>query len=138
MSHSSHDNHENLGHEGLGHILPISVYRGVLASLLVLTVITVGVSEKVGFFHFGNAALVVAMVVASIKALLVTLYFMHLKYENPLTWLYAAFPIILLGFLIGGVFLDNPFRVDGETGQIHAPARGVVVESGEHGAAAHH
>jgi cytochrome c oxidase subunit 4 len=56
--------------------------------------------------------LVVAMVVASIKAVLVALFFMHLKYESPITWLYAGIPVFLLGLLIGGVFIDDPLRID--------------------------
>jgi cytochrome c oxidase subunit IV len=113
MTHhdSSHDSHQ------LGHILPHSIYATVLGVLLVLTIITVVVSAKAGIFHFGNWAIVVAMVIASIKAVLVALFFMHLKYESPVTWLYAAFPIILLFFLIGGTFTDNPFRVDPRSGR---------------------
>lgn len=104
MGHSSGSG----GHSELGHIVPRSVYLGILIALLVLTVITVAVSR----FDFGSMNLVVAMVVASIKAALVALFFMHLKYENPITWLYAGIPIFLLGLLIGGVFIDDPYRKD--------------------------
>jgi len=100
----STDGHEN-SHE-LGHIIPGRVYLTVLTCLLMLTIITVGVSR----IDFGVMNLVVAMGIASVKAFLVALFFMHLKYESPLTWLYALFPIFLLALLIGGVFLDNPFR----------------------------
>lgn len=112
-AHSS----ENHGAQ-LGHILPFSYYRNTLIALLVLTVVTVGVS----YIHFesGIANIMVAMFIASIKAVLVALFFMHLRYESPFTWLYAAFPIILLVILIGGVFLDNPFRPDAAT-LGHAP-----------------
>ena len=98
------------GHSELGHIVPLKVYRRVLAILLVLTVITVVIAQ----FDFGNLNLVVAMVVASVKAALVALFFMHLKYENPITWLYAAIPVFLLGLLLGGVFIDDPFRISPE------------------------
>lgn len=94
------DSHE------LGHIVPFKIYLGVFIALLVLTVITVWVSR----FQFGAWNIVVAMVVASIKAMLVALFFMHLKYEKPTTWLYAFFPIFLLALLLGGVFIDNPLR----------------------------
>ena len=114
MSHNA-DSH---GHShAVGHILPKGLYLGILIWLLGLTFATVLLSEKAGVFHFGAWAILVAMVIASIKALSVALYFMHLKYENPLTWLYAIFPLVLLFFLIGGVFLDNPFRIDGRTGK---------------------
>lgn len=107
------------GHEDhgeLGHILPHSVYRNVLIALLVLTVITVLVSAKANFVEFGAWSLVIAMLIASVKAGVVALYFMHLKYENPVTWLYVAFPIILLATLMGGVFIDNPVRIDPREG----------------------
>lgn len=103
MSHSNHthgDSHE------LGHVVPASLFTKVFGALVVLTVITVAVS----LHDMGSMNIIVAMLVASVKALLVALFFMHLKYENPLTWLYAGFPIALLALLIGMTFLDNPYR----------------------------
>lgn len=97
-------------HSELGHIVPYKTYLTVFISLIILTVITVVVA-KVEFFNFGEVLnLALALFIASIKAGLVALFFMHLKYENPLTWLYAFFPIFLLFLLIGGVFIDNPLR----------------------------
>jgi cytochrome c oxidase subunit 4 len=95
-------------HGELGHVLPLKTYKTVLGALLILTIITVAVSRV----DFGTMNLVVAMVVASIKAVLVALFFMHLKYESPITWLYAGIPVFLLGLLIGGVFIDDPLRID--------------------------
>lgn len=90
----------------LGHIQPVKVYVSVLVALLILTVITVWIAQ----YDFGAMNLVVAMVIASFKAAIVALFFMHLKYEHPLVWMYAGFPILLL-FIMGGlIFLDNPFR----------------------------
>lgn len=93
-------------HGELGHILPFSLYRNVFLALIVLTVITVVAAQ----FDFGTMNMVIAMGIASVKAFCVAAYFMHLRYEDPLTWLFVAFPIILLLLLIGMVFLDNPFR----------------------------
>ncbi|RMG41024.1 MAG: cytochrome-c oxidase [Candidatus Dadabacteria bacterium] len=94
-------------HDEPGHVVPYKMYVRVLVALLILTVTTVWVAQ----YDFGVMNVVVAMVIASIKAMLVALFFMHLKYENPLTWGYAIFPLILLTLLIGMLFLDNPFRV---------------------------
>lgn len=102
MSDSHNDDH----HGELGHILPKKVYWGVFWALMVLTVITVWISR----FNFGSMNLVIAMFIASIKAALVALYFMHLKYENKLLWIYVTFPLFLLALLLAGVFIDNPFR----------------------------
>lgn len=108
---SNHDSHSkspgDISHE-LGHIVPLSTYKAVFIALIVLTVVTVAISRV----DFGSMNIVIAMLVASVKAMLVALVFMHLKYEKPVTWLFAAFPIILLGLLLAGVFIDNPFRDD--------------------------
>ena len=70
---------------------------------MVLTVVTVLVSYvDVGMFN-----IVVAMGVASIKAAVVALFFMHLKFEDSLTWAFAIFPLTLLALLIGMTMLDT-------------------------------
>jgi cytochrome c oxidase subunit 4 len=61
------------------HVLPIRVYAGVWIGLLILTIITV----KVSYYDFGVLNLVIAMLVATAKASLVVLFFMHLKYDEP-------------------------------------------------------
>lgn len=106
-----HDNHDEHGHEHeLGHIVPFKIYVTIFSSLIALTVLTVVVA-KAPIFHFGNTInLVVAMLLASLKAGLVALFFMHLKYENPITWMYVFFPIFLLFIMMAGIFIDNPMR----------------------------
>ena len=99
--HHSHSEHE----EG-GHIVPYSIFNKVLAALLVLTAVTVWVATK----DFGVFNIVVAMAIASIKAALVIFFFMHGAYENKIVWIYIVLPFVLLVIMIGGVFLDNPFR----------------------------
>ena len=105
-----HSSGHHSAHDGPGHVLPFAMYVKVLGALLVLTIITV----LAAYQDFGNMNLVVAMIIASVKASLVALFFMHLKYEHPATWLYAAFPILLLATLLGGLFIDNPFRATPE------------------------
>lgn len=60
------------------HISPKSLYWKVFGALMVLTVVTVGVS----YVGLGSASLIVAMLVAVVKAALVCAYFMHLKYDD--------------------------------------------------------
>lgn len=95
-------------HGELGHIVPRKTYFSVLIALLILTIVTVAGAQV----DFGSMNAVVAMLIASVKAFLVAAIFMHLKYENPVTWLYALFPIVLLIILLAGLFIDNPFRTD--------------------------
>lgn len=114
------------GAHDLGHVIPYKIYLSVLIFLLVLTVITVAVSRV----DFGTFNIVVAMLIASVKAGVVGAYFMHLKYENPVIWIYVAFPIVLLFIMIGGIFLDNPHRIDPKIHYEHPKVEGA--------AAAHH
>jgi cytochrome c oxidase subunit IV len=103
MGHQTHS-----GSHDHGHVVPASVFLNVLIVLMILTVITVAVSRV----DLGAWNIVVAMIVASIKAGIVGLFFMHLKYENPMIWAYVAFPLILLVIMIGGLLIDNPNRTD--------------------------
>lgn len=64
-------------HDGV-HITPLRTYLLVWGSLMVLTGITVAVS----LVDFGSANLFVAILIASVKAALVALYFMHLRHDN--------------------------------------------------------
>lgn len=76
----------------------VRVYIGVFISLLVLTAVTVGVAE----FHFltTTQAIIVALIVASVKASLVACYFMHLITERGMIFwilgLCALFFVVLL------------------------------------------
>ena len=94
------ENHER-------HITSYKTYFAVWVALMILTFITVYVS----YLDFGQLNIVVAMFVASIKAGAVALFFMHLKFEDPITWLYALFPIGLLFLLIGMTFVDTFTRI---------------------------
>jgi len=68
----SGDNHD------LYHVTPFKNYFIVFGSLLALTLITVVASRM----DFGSMNAVIAMFIATIKASLVMLFFMHLKYDN--------------------------------------------------------
>jgi len=60
------------------HVLPIKLYVTIWATLLCLTVITAAVA----FVDLGPFNTIVALVIASVKALLVVLFFMHVKYTS--------------------------------------------------------
>ena len=74
------DAHEG-GHadHGLAHTMPIPLLVGILALLLVLTIFTVSVTS----FDLGaQGNLIVAMVIATVKAGLVVMFFMHLFWDK--------------------------------------------------------
>ncbi len=108
MAHS-HNNSHSGGHshgDGEGHVIPVKTFQKILFALLVLTIITVAAAKV----DMGKWNIAGAMVIASIKASLVILVFMHGKYENRIIWTYILIPFILLAIMIGGVFTDDPFR----------------------------
>ena len=77
----------------------MSAYRTyiiVCTLLLVLTGVTVGVS----YLHLGMMNVAAALLIASLKAALVALYFMHLKFERRTLALVALSPFVLCVFLI--------------------------------------
>jgi cytochrome c oxidase subunit IV len=84
---------------------PISVkgYAIVFLSLLALTLLTTGVA----FIDLGGGwNNVVALSIAVCKAVLVILYFMHVRYSDRLTWVFVAAGFFWLLILIGGTMDD--------------------------------
>ena len=63
------------------HVLPVGIYVGIWAILMFLTGLTVFVS----FIELHDWNIVLALVIATIKATLVVLFFMHLYYSSKLT-----------------------------------------------------
>lgn len=63
------------------HVVPASLYIGIWAALMVLTLTTVLAS----FAELGPFNIVVALLIATVKGTLVILFFMHLRYSPKLT-----------------------------------------------------
>lgn len=112
MSHHGH-HHDEDHHEH--HILANSTSLKVFVFLLIFTFITVVVAK---FFHFGSLNFLIAMIIATIKAVAVMLFFMGLKYDTVVNRLYFFSGFAFLGaFLIltGIDFMARPadMRVKG-------------------------
>jgi cytochrome c oxidase subunit 4 len=73
-----------------------AVYTANLIGLLILTGITVAASR----FNFGSANVVIALAIATLKAILVSLFFMHLRWDKSVNAIIA-----MSGFLFLGIFL---------------------------------
>lgn len=72
-------------------------YIGIFGALLALTLVTVGVS----YLHLPTAPTVVlGLAIATAKATLVILFFMHLKGERPMVY----WPLALTMFLFAALF----------------------------------
>lgn len=91
-------------------------YAAVLGALLVLTVITVGAA----YFDFGSMNTVIALVIASVKASLVALFFMHLKNDKFNAILFVGGVFFLAVFMIFTLF-DVEHRVPLYPGNLKTP-----------------
>jgi cytochrome c oxidase subunit 4 len=78
------------------HVLPLRIYFGIFVALLVLT----GITVQVAFMDLGPLNIAVALAIAVLKACLVILYFMHVRYSTRLTWLVVAGGFIWLVILL--------------------------------------
>lgn len=85
-------------------ITPISTYVNIFVALLVLT----GLTYVVATFDFGLLNTPIALAVAILKAALVVVYFMGVRYNTPLTkvvvvsgffWLIIMFGLTLNDYL---------------------------------------
>jgi cytochrome c oxidase subunit IV len=72
------------------------VYYRVYGALLGLTLLTIGVA----YLDLGPLNVVVALGIAIGKALLVMLFFMHLRYSSRLTWVIAGAGVFWLAYLL--------------------------------------
>ena len=88
------------------HVVSPRIYLLVFASLMVLTMATVAASR----FDFGAGNTIVALAIAVLKASLVVLFFMHVKYGSRLVQLLVAAAFLWLALLISGTFSDYVTR----------------------------
>jgi cytochrome c oxidase subunit 4 len=85
-----------------GHISPKPTYYAIFGSLMVLTAITVSVA----FINLGVLNFPVALSIAILKATLVILFFMHVKYSSRLTKLICGVSFFFLVVLFGLTLTD--------------------------------
>ena len=74
----------------------LKTYLTIFGALMVLTAVTVGVA----YAELGALAGPIALLIAAVKATLVILYFMHVKYETKLIGLWALSGFIFVAILI--------------------------------------
>lgn len=95
--------------EHVSHPLSYRLLIAIWAGLMVLTGVTIGAAQvDLGFLN-----VVVALSIASTKALLVIFFFMHLKYENRLIKWCVFLAFFILAICIGFTFFDLAFRPGG-------------------------
>lgn len=88
------------------HILSYGFLAQILGGLVLLTAVTVGVS----YIDWGFLNVPIALFVASSKATLVLLFFMHIKYEGMVIKVSFISTMLVLAILISFTFWDVAFR----------------------------
>jgi cytochrome c oxidase subunit 4 len=84
------------------HIVSRKTYFTIFIALMILTGLTVWVAT----FDLGRMNAVVALTIAVIKALLVVLYFMHVRYSSRLTMVFVAAGFVWLIIMVGLTMSD--------------------------------
>jgi cytochrome c oxidase subunit 4 len=134
MAHGNAHAHDSKGepHPLVGHLVPMWILFAVGGALLVLTAITVAVR----YIDVGEFNMVIALGVAVIKATLVALFFMHLRWDRPFNLLTfvgsMVFVILMMVFCMMDTsqyrstqFVGNPPEVEA-TLQANAPGAPVA------------
>jgi cytochrome c oxidase subunit IV len=89
-----------------GHVAPKSLYYIIFLALMVGTALTVAAA----FVDMGAFNNVIMLTIACTKALLVVLFFMHVRWSSRLTWVIAASGFVWLLIMFGFTLADYMSR----------------------------
>lgn len=84
------------------HIVPQKTYVVIFGALLTLTLVTV----LAALVDLGRLNVIVAITIAVIKALLVILYFMQVRYGSRFTWIFVGAGFFWLALLLALTMSD--------------------------------
>ena len=102
MAHHAHHAHGDEAHPEVGHVVPVRYLYAAGLALLVLTVVTVAVR----YVDLGEANMPVALGIALVKATIVALIFMHLRWDRPFNLLVLIGSIVFVLLLIAFAAMD--------------------------------
>lgn len=113
MSHASEPLHTSMLKEtdpvggdtahGLAHPVPMSLLLGIFGLLMVLTAATYGAA----LIDLGPFNIVLALLIAVVKASLVGLYFMHLRWDSPFNAVILIASLFFVALFIGVAIMDT-------------------------------
>jgi len=95
--------HSNDSHRSVAHVVSVPVLLGVFLALMALTAVTVCAT----WIDLGAWNLWIAMGIATFKAILVALYFMHLRYDHPFNGLIFVTALLFLFLFVSLTLLDT-------------------------------
>lgn len=103
MPSDNHDKHDEHGH-GIAHVADSKVLLGTWVTLMILTVLTV-TATKIDLGSNYNLAL--AMAIAVVKATLVVLFFMHLRYDKLFHSVLVVGGLLAASLFVGFALMDS-------------------------------
>ena len=95
-----------MSHNDNNHIVKYKTYIIILAFLVVLTLLSILVTS----YDLGPLAVTAALLFATIKTTLVFMYFMHLKFDQPVYTIMVSIVLFVFVAVIVITFLDYSFR----------------------------
>ena len=102
MAHHADHAHGHEPHPEVGHVVPVRYLYAAGLALLVLTIVTVAVR----YVDLGEANMPVALGIALVKATIVALIFMHLRWDRPFNLLVLVGSIVFVLLLIAFASMD--------------------------------
>lgn len=102
--HAAHGHRHAPDH--IPHVTPLWVYLATWGALIVLTAITVGAS----YIDLGGANLIIALVIATLKAAVVAAMFMHLLHDQRYHTMILVSGALFLVIFIGFTMFDTEYR----------------------------
>ena len=97
---------EDEGIQQQPHLVPYRTYAWVWVALVAMTGLTVGAK----YANLQHVAILAAILIATVKAGLVLLYFMHVRFERPIFTVMILVALATYGVFIGLTFTDYSFR----------------------------
>ena len=89
--------------------MPLRTLFTIFFALIALTLATVLIAQ----LDLGSLEIGIAMFIATIKAALVVVYFMHLRYDNPFNAVLFVFSLVFVALFIGLTLMDvGQYQID--------------------------
>ncbi len=117
------DHAAHAGHHGFAHPAPIWQLLAVFFALVGLTILTVFQAT----LDLGNLELIISLIIATIKATLVILFFMHMIHDKPLNAIIFISSFVFVALFLFFTLMDaHAYKDSIELKQVDSPRRAVV------------
>ncbi len=112
-------------HHGFAHPAPVWQLLAVFFALVGLTILTVYQAT----LDLGNLELIISLVIATIKAALVILFFMHMVHDKPLNAIIFLSSFVFVALFLGFTLMDaHAYRDSIELKEVDSP-RAVIEQA---------